>query len=114
MTYEEIYDKLEEICNLITPEEYDSSYEWGEIDNITTELEEFLKENHEDLFWELVDYHSEDLLLDDPWKFLQDFPTERAYIEYLLEYVDTLVIAEWIGFDLDRNKVIEEYLATRL
>lgn len=112
MTYEEIYNKIEEFCNSITPEEYAASYEWGDLDNIATELEEFLKENHEDLFWELVDYHPDDLILDDPWQFLQDFPTERTYIEYLLEYVNTLVIAEWIGFELDRNKVIKEYLST--
>lgn len=112
MTYDEIYNKLEEFCNSITPEEYDASYEWEEMDNIVTELEEFLKKNHEDLFWELVDHGDE--LLNDPWKFLEDFPTERAYIIYLLEYIDSLTIAEWTGFEIDRNKLIDEYLASHI
>lgn len=114
MTYETIYNKIEEFCNSMTPEEYKKLDNCKEIENLYTDLEYLLREEHEDLFWEIVDTGIDLLLEEDPWQFLEDFPTERDYIIYLLDHVDTLIIAEWIGFEFNRDKVIEEYLESHL
>lgn len=110
MTYNGIYKRLEEFCNTCSMVDYaELDPNETEVYNICEDLKNFLEQNYVDLYYEV--YHDiEYILLECPHEFVEEYPTEKDLILYLLEDVDTWTIAEWISLDLDRNRIIKEYL----